>query len=381
MAKLNIGLDGKRAVCNMTGLGNYSRYVVAALSSCYPDNHYRLYSPRIADNRRLQPLLSRRNVALSAPTSRTDRVFSSLWRTVWMPEQLQRDGVDLYHGLSNEVPLTIERAGIASVVTIHDLIYRRQPRDYSAIDRRLYDFKYRRSAHIARRIIAISECTKRDLVNDYGINPDKIDVIYQGCDPIFAASVSYEQRAAIKSRYGLADRYIVCVGTVQPRKNQLLAVKALRAIPADVQLVIVGGRQKAYGREIDEYVARHALGCRIKWLEGVPFDHIPALYAMAQMSVYVSRYEGFGLPVVESLTAGTPVIAARGSCLEEAGGDGALSISPDDADELAAAATTLLTDSYKHRRLSDRGRRHAKRFSANDFARLTMQAYTKALLT
>ncbi|MGM9845348.1 MAG: glycosyltransferase family 4 protein [Muribaculaceae bacterium] len=364
----------------MTGLGNYSRYVVDALSRSYPHNHYRLYSPRIVGNQRLEPLLCRDNVALAAPLSRTDRAFSSLWRTMWMPEQLQRDGIDLYHGLSNEVPLTIERAGIASVVTIHDLIYRRQPRDYSAIDRRLYDFKYRRSAHIARRIIAISECTKRDLVNDYGIAPDKIDVIYQGCDPIFAAPVSYEQRSMVKSHYGLAERYIVCVGTVQPRKNQLLAVQALRGLPADVQLVIVGGRQKAYGREIDDYVRRHSLAGRIKWLEGVPFAHIPALYAMAQMSVYVSRYEGFGLPVVESLTAGTPVIAARGSCLEEAGGDGAIYISPDDADELTAAAAALLSDSYKRQRLADRGRRHAKRFSASDFARLTMHTYTKALL-
>ena len=381
MTTLTIGLDGKRAVCNMTGLGNYSRYVVEALSRCYPHNHYRLYSPLIVENQRLEPLLCRDNVALAAPLSRTDRAFNSLWRTVWMPEQLQRDAIDLYHGLSNEVPLTIERAGIASVVTIHDLIYRRQPRDYSAIDRRLYDFKYRRSAHIARRIIAISECTKRDLVNDYGIGPDKIDVIYQGCDPIFAAPVSYEQRSMVKRLYGLAERYIVCVGTVQPRKNQLLAVQALRGLPADVQLVIVGGRQKAYGREIDDYVRRHSLAGRIKWLEGVPFAHIPALYAMAQMSVYVSRYEGFGLPVVESLTAGTPVIAARGSCLEEAGGDGAIYISPDDADELTAAACALLTDSYKRQRLADRGQRHAKRFSASDFARLTMQTYTKALLT
>lgn len=379
--KLTIGFDAKRAVCNMTGLGNYSRFVINAMSGLYPMHDYRLYSPSAAENERLSPLLDRENVTLHTPAKRIDRALPAFWRTAWLTEQLRDDSVDIYHGLSNELPLTIAMAGIPSVVTIHDLIYRRQPRDYSAIDRRLYDFKYRRSARIASRVIAISECTKRDLVNDYGIAPEKIDVIYQGCDPIFNRHVDFMEREAIRQKYGLPRRFIIAVGTVQPRKNQLLAVKALRGLPQDVKLVIVGGRQKDYAREIDRYIASNRLDDRVVWLSGIPFADLPALYALAAVSAYPSRYEGFGIPVIESLSVGTPVIAATGSCLEEAGGAGAIYVGPDDVDAFIDAANTIITDGYRRGKLAENGRRHVKRFTIEDFARRTMATYTKALLT
>lgn len=377
---LIVGYDAKRAVENMTGLGNYSRYAVNILSLAYPSMRMRLYAPRNRDNERLRPLLTRDNVTLVTPSLRADNALTrAFWRTVDLPLDLRRDEVSLYHGLSNELPMTVK--GVCpAVVTIHDVIWRRSPRDYSAVDRRIYDWKYGRSARIATRVIAISECTKRDLVADFNIPEDKIDVIYQGVDPVFSLPVDTAARMDIRKRYALPGRYILAVGTVQPRKNLLQAVKALPALPSDVVLVVVGARKGPYAREVEETVGRLRLADRVRFLEGIPFTDLPALYACAEFSSYTSFYEGFGLPVVESLSAGTPVIAATGSCLEEAGGRGALYVDPASVDSYVAEASRLLDSAYLRKKLSDDGKRHVKRFSAENFAKATMATYNKAII-
>ncbi len=378
---LTIGYDAKRAARNLTGLGNYSRYTIAAMSALYPQNRYLLYSPSPRYTPRLQPLLDQPGVELRYPQGALWQRMGSLWRSLELTPCLIEDGVNLYHGLSNELPLNIGASGLPSVVTIHDVIWRRVPGDYSWVDRRIYDFKYGRSARAATRVIAISERTKADVVNDFGIDPAKIDVIYQGIDPIFDQPTTLEQKQAVQEAYGLPLRFILAVGTVQSRKNQLLAVKALRALPKDVKLVIAGRRQSDYAREIDAYISSHGLSDRVMWLEGVPFDHLPALYALATVTAYASRYEGFGLPVVESIACGTPVIAATGSCLEEAGGEGAVYVHPDDADAFAAAATDIIDNSYRRERMSRLGRQHIKRFSAAAYAQATMATYMKAIVS
>lgn len=378
---LRVGLDGKRAVCNNTGLGNYSRYMLNIMSAAYPTMQFRLYSPVRRDNDRLAPLLARDNVELCVPSLKPDNGLSrAFWRTVDMPVTLRHDNVAVYHGLSNELPLTIKGV-YPSVVTIHDIIYRRIPDDYNAIDRRLYDFKYGRSAKIATRVIAISECTKRDIMADYGIDEGKIDVIYQGVDPIFSLPVDTARRLEVKEKYKLPDRYIISVGTVQRRKNQLLTVRALAKLPKDVGLLIVGRMDGGYASLVKAEISRLGLADRVRHLQGVPFADLPALYACAAMSAYTSRYEGFGLPVVESLSVGTPVLACKGSCLEEAGGPGAVYLEPDDTDACAAAAVHLLDDLVYHDELAGRGRRYVKRFSAEAFAKATMSTYKKAIIS
>ena len=154
-----IGMDGKRAMLNNTGLGNYSRYAVNILSLAFPGARFRLYSPQARENERLKPLLDRDNVELFVPTLHPALGLTrSFWRTVDLPLQLRKDEVAVYHGLSNELPLTIK--GICpSVVTIHDLIWRRSPGDYSAVDRRLYDFKY---GHEARPYERLRHCRRQN---------------------------------------------------------------------------------------------------------------------------------------------------------------------------------------------------------------------------
>ncbi len=375
---LIIGIDGKRAVLNNTGLGNYSRYYLNIMSMAYPSTSFRLYTPRRRENDRLTPLLDRPNIKVYDPGIRF-APMRAWWRTVDMPIQLARDGISLYHGLSNELPLTIK--GVCpSVVTVHDVIYRRCPADYSAIDRQLYDFKYGRSARIATRVVAISECTKRDIINDYDIDPDKIDVIYQGVDPIFSLDIDTAKKADVRKRYGLPERFILAVGTVQPRKNQLLAVRALEHLPKAVKLVIVGNMAGKYGDMVRREIERRGLSDRVLHPK-VEFTDLPAVYACADLSSYTSRYEGFGLPVVESITAGTPVIACSGSCLEEAGGDGALYVNPDDVEAYVEAARHLLDDRIFYDKTVRQGQRHVRRFSADAFAKSTMATYRKAIIS
>lgn len=376
---LVIGFDGKRALRNMTGLGNYSRYAITAIAANFPRTDNIVYAAGKPCERYMQSVGQCDNVRIVGPDTTFDRMLPSLWRTTYMARQAADADVDVFHGLSNELPLTINKIGVPSVLTVHDVIWRRVPQDYKSLDRSIYDYKYGRSARIADRVIAISECTKRDLVNDFGIDPDKIDVIYQGYDPCFAPATS-DAVAAVRARYGLPERYIVAVGTVQSRKNQLAAVRALRGLPADISLAIVG-RRTDYARQIDGFVASNGLGNRVIWLPDVSYDDLPALYTGALASVYMSRYEGFGLPVLESIACGTPVLAATGSCLEEAGGKGALYVAPDDTDAAVDALRRLTDDQYLRTKLAEYGMRHIRNFTMTNFAKQTMTAYRMAILS
>lgn len=376
---LNIGYDAKRAVCNMTGLGNYSRYVIDVMSRCYPVNRYFLYSPKNKKNPRLKPLLERSSISLTTPNG-IWKYCGAIWRSLEMTRKLLEDDINIFHGLSNELPMNISRADIPSVVTIHDLIWRKVPKDYASIDRKLYDFKYKESAKAATRVIAISECTKCDLVVDFGIEPQKIDVIYQGCGPIFRENLNLEKKKEIKAKYNLPERYIACVGTVQSRKNQLLPILGMRGLPKDIKLIVAGKRDKDYAKILDNAVSKNHLEDRIIWLESIDYNDLPYIYGMAQFSAYTSRYEGFGIPIIESLTVGTPVIAATGSCLEEAGGRGAIYVGPDDVDNYIAEASRLIDNYYYRNKLSQLGLSHVKKFNDENFARQTMACYNKAIL-
>lgn len=376
---LHIGLDAKRAINNTTGLGNYSRYALRALTWLAAGHRYSLYAPKIVSHHaRIDDIVAMPGVDLCEPRSAVAKAFPALWRTAGLTARLNKDGIDVYHGLSNEIPLGLHTSSVAGVVTVHDLIWRRFPSDYSWADRKLYDFKYGTSIRQADRIIAISECTARDIMADYDIPRERIAVVYQGIDPIFKR-VDAETRTSVAAKHGLHNPYIIAVGTVQGRKNQLLAAQALRDLPSDVHLAIVGRRTK-YAGKIDDFVRQHRLGDRVHWLENVPLDDLPALYSEAVAAAYPSRYEGFGLPIVEALACGTPVIAATGSCLEEAGGPGAVYVSPDSIDEFADAARRMVDDRFFRDKLVSNGQRYIRRFNMKDFARQTVAAYQMAII-
>lgn len=375
---MKIGFDGKRAVCNNTGLGNYSRLLINVLSEKYPENEYVLYTPHMSSNPRLGEVMAHTNVKLETPDSPIGRAASSLWRLSGVTSQLTRDHVELMHGLSGELPLNIDHAHIPSVVTIHDLIFRRMPECYHAIDREIYDYKFHHACRHASRVLAISECTKRDIVSDYGIDPDKIDVVYQGCAEQFHRTPENEEIDRVKLKYGLTRPYVISVGTIERRKNQILSVRGIRGINDDLDLVLVG-RRTPYAKTLDQYIESYGMGDRVKFIENAEFTDLPALYAGAFCSSYTSRYEGFGIPVIESLSVGTPAIVCSGSCLEEAGGPDTPTVSPDDVEEWINSVKEMLLYPSVRKKIATKGREYVARFNDDAMATGTMECYRRAM--
>ena len=378
---MKIGFDGKRAAQNFTGLGNYSRYVLEALQKYYPGEEYAVYIPKDVKNPRFEDILAQSDGCMKKvlPLGALARKFKSLWRVWGVTKMLAADGVELFHGLSNELPLNIcsVSSSVKSVVTVHDIIFRRLPGCYPFIDRCIYDYKFRRACRKANHIIAVSECTKRDIVKDYGVSPEKISVIYQGCDSLFSQRGTPERVAEVKAKYALPDKFIVSVGTIEERKNLLSVVKALLLLPDDIHLVAVGRRTK-YTSLIDKFVAENNLSHRVHLLHNVPYVDLPVVYQCADVFAYMSLYEGFGIPLLEALNSRVPVVAATGSCLEEAGGPDSLYVAPFDVEAIAVAVNKCLQPGVKEKMVAS-GLEWAARFSMENFAHQTMQCYKKIL--
>ena len=375
MRKKTIGYDAKRIVRNGTGLGSYGRTLVNDLAPIMPDTTLRLYAPDAGrDDLRCQ-VQPRENVRFCYPRHLRFRLQRDWWRMKGVVKDLRRDGVELYHGLSGELPEGLSAAGIPGVVTVHDLIFLRHPEFYPALDAFFYKLKFRKMLREATRIIAISACTKRDILY-YGDFPeDRIDLVYQSCSTRFSQPVSPSLLVEARRKYRLPQRYVLNVGTVEVRKNILLGIRAMAKLPADLHLVIVG-RQTKYQKQLDAEIRKLGLGNRIHFLQGVPNTLLPAVYRQAEAFIYPSRYEGFGVPVIEAIQSGLPVVAATGSCLEEAGGPDSLYVDPDDADGAAAAVLSAMENRTG---MVERSRHYVRRFENQDVASQVLEVYGKAL--
>lgn len=373
---VRIGFDAKRAAQNKTGLGNYSRFVIDILSKYYPDNAYFLYTPSLKKNRLMK--ISGDNARVIYPSSFWAKL-PSLWRVFHLSDDLRKDNIMLYHGLSNELPFNINGVlGMKSIVTIHDLIFKILPECYKPADRMIYDFKFRKACVNADRIIAVSECTKRDIVRFYNIDPSKIDVVYQGCDDQFRHMAPDTLKQEVKKRFSLPEKYILFLGSIEKRKNLMLLARALKYLKSEIKVVAVGKRTE-YTSEVEEFLRKNSLKNRMIMLHGVEFKYLPAIYQMASVFVYPSVYEGFGIPLLEALNSRVPVIAATGSCLEEAGGPDSLYVDPYDDVDLAQKLDMVLSDEVLRNRMIERGLEYAHRFDERRLADDLMDVYNKVL--
>ena len=374
MTKKIIGFDAKRIVRNGTGLGSYGRTLVNDLAQ-RQDLELRLYAPDQGRDDLRSQIIERPNVSFCYPHfSSFIHLPSSWWRVKDVVTDLQRDGVQLYHGLSGELPIGIRQSGIRSVVTIHDLIFLRHPEFYHWLDTKIYAWKFRQTLKEADHIIAISECTKRDIQYYGDVDDSKISIVYQSFAPRFSAIVTDEQRSQVRTTYQLPERYILNVGSIEARKNILQAVQALPLLPDDIALVIVG-RQTSYTDQVLQYVREHRLEQRVRVLHGVPDEHLPVLYAMAEAFVYPSVYEGFGIPIIEAISCGLPVVACTGSCLEEAGGPDSAYVQPGDVEGMAEAIRhSLLGEEGRELRIEN-SKKYIRRFSGCDVASKVADIY------
>ena len=378
MTKKIIGFDAKRIVRNGTGLGSYGRTLVNDLAQ-RQDLELRLYAPDKGRDDLRSQIIEHPNVSFCYPHfSSFIHLPSSWWRVKDVVTDLQRDGVQLYHGLSGELPIGIRKSGIRSVVTIHDLIFLRHPEFYHWLDTKIYAWKFRQTLKEADHIIAISECTKRDIQYYGDVDDSKISIVYQSFAPRFSAIVTDEQRSQVRTTYQLPERYILNVGSIEARKNILQAVQALPLLPDDIALVIVG-RHTSYTDQVLQYVHEHHLEQRVRVLHGVPDEHLPVLYAMAEAFVYPSVYEGFGIPIIEAISCGLPVVACTGSCLEEAGGPDSAYVQPGDVEGMAEAIRHSLIGEEGRELRIENSKKYIRRFSGRDVASQVADIYQRLL--
>lgn len=375
---MKIAFDGRKAASNRAGLGNYSRFVIRCLATRYPEVDFDVYVAKEKDRTLLSSLKALPNVHICYPEHSRLRFFPLLW-TVWgIPAELRKRGADIYHGLANEIPWNMHKvSGVRSIVTIHDLIFLSFPHTYNWLDRHFYNIKFRHSCREADRIQAVSKCTAADIVKYYFTPKQKIDVAYQGCDFTFRQKCSEGFKTLVRQMFSLPSDFILSVGTIEERKNTAMIVKALPELPG-LHLVIVGKRTP-YVRVVEDTAERLGVSDRVHILNKVGFKELPAIYQMAKVFAYPSRYEGFGIPVLEALCSGVPTIAATGSCLEEAGGDAAIYVDPDDVQGLVDAVDRIMLDKDLRDGMIERGYAHASGFTDDTLAERLMSIYRNLL--
>ena len=377
---MKIGYDAKRIVRNGTGLGNYGRTLVNDIAQQDRLLDLRLYAPDKGRDELRGQIVAQDNVSFCYPHDSALPFAKAWWRTKGMVKDLQRDQIQIYHGLSGELPFGISKTNIRSVVTIHDLIFLRHPEYYHWIDTKIYTWKFLQTIKEADHIIAISECTKRDIMAFGEVDGSQISVIYQSCAPRFSKEEvrGNKERLRVGASAGMDGRYILSVGSIEERKNILLAVKALPLLPEDLKLVIVG-RHTKYTDVVQDYVQKHGLTQRVKILHGVKDEELPDLYAGAEAFVYPSIYEGFGIPIIEAISTGLPVVACTGSCLEEAGGPDNLYVAPDDAEGMAAAIRQVLKGAEGREERILRSQAYIHRFEGQNVAQQVVDLYHQLL--
>lgn len=383
---MNIGFDAKRAAQNRTGLGNYSRFVIRILSEKFAGNQYHLYTPKPHRMPYLQEIPTLKHLFLHFPPQGIWSRIRSLWRVWGITKDIQKDGIQIFHGLSNELPLNIGTPeqrkmkaggkGCKYIVTVHDLIFIHTPQYYHWIDRQIYNFKFRRACRCADRVIAVSEYTKQEIMHYYHTPESKIDVVYQGCDPVFSQEIEEGKLQEVKARYQLPDKFVLYVGSIEERKNLMLVAKAMAELNRRAAIHVVAvGRRTAYVDQIQDFLKAQGIDHLFHFYHQVPYADLPAFYKWASTFAYPSRIEGFGIPLLEAISSGVPAIGCTGSCLEEAGGPNSIYVNPDDAKGMADAILRTCTDEPLRQHMISEGKKYALNFSDEKLSNDLMKVY------
>ncbi|MGN7723125.1 glycosyltransferase family 4 protein [Chitinophaga sp. 22620] len=371
---MNIGFDAKRAFQNRTGLGNYSRTLVTSLAAYYPQHHYFLFAPK--SKPLFKPAAGMRTVLPQKPHHRW---LKPVWRSRWVVNDLRHHHINIYHGLSAELPFGIHNSGVKSVVTMHDLIFERYPKQYNPIDVYTYRRKAVYACREASRVIAISGQTKADLMEFYRVPEERISVCYQGCDPSFQRQHTADDVKQMKTKYMLPQDYFLYVGSVIERKNLMGIAQALRSLKGKLDLpLVVLGDGTGYKKEVKEYLRKEGLEQQVIWLNEThkfAFADLPALYQGALALLYPSMFEGFGIPILEALWSRTPVITSNGSCFAETGGNAALYVDPFQPAAIANAMEQVVADEVLRADMQQKGILHAQLFTLDKCAAAVMNVY------
>jgi len=359
----HIGIDASRmAWARRTGTEQYTAHLVEALTRLETYHHLTLYFNRLP----------------SPPPAWPEQVqvrtmpFPRLWTHLRLSWEMARRPPDLLFVPAHVLPLWRPRR---SVATIHDLGYLFFPQAHPRRRRLELHLSTAWNARVATRVIAVSRATRDDLVRIYRVPAERVEVVYHGVEERFHPQ---EDPAAL-ARYHLPERYFLYLGTLQPRKNLERLLEAYAHLPAGAPTLVLAGARGWYYQRIAATIASLELERRVLLPGYISDQDVPAVLGAATALVYPSLYEGFGLPALEAMACGTPVIASRASSLPEVVGEAGLLVDPLNVEEIAAAMQRLLDDPALGQELRRQGLEQARRFTWERCARETMMVLEKAL--
>lgn len=377
---MRIGIDYTAAVRQGGGIGRYTRNLIRALAEKESRYQYTLFvAGGWSEEDRMRPWPANFRLR-SVPLS--DRWMHVLWQRLRLPVPIQAiiGPLDLFHSPDFVLPPT---GRTPAILTVHDLSFMRVPQYFVPGFRQYLQSAVSRAAQRARHILADSASTRRDLIELMSIESNRVSVLYPGVEARFRPVRDNAELAKIRSQYKLPERFILGLSTLQPRKNFDGLIKAFRILLAeredtlrigDLHLVIVGGKGWMY-EETMALVQGYGLEQRIHFPGFANDSDLPAIYSLAEVFAFPSWYEGFGIPVLEAMACGVPVVAADNSSLPEAVGDAGLLVDAADIHALAEALAQLLTDQLLRARLIQNGYQQAQRFSWEEAAQQLLSTY------
>ena len=370
---MNIGFDAKRALHNQRGLGNYARNLLEALHQEAPKHHYFLYSPRPKSQWSKEWLSTYPKFHIKTPTSWLSKNCPSLWRSFLTYQPHLKKTLDIYHGLSHELPLFAKKSRYKKVVTIHDVIPFRFPHFFPRIDRQLYRLKMQYACRIADHIIAISKETKYDLIRYLLVPENKISVCYQSCHSSFYKCASSQKKKSLLDKYKLNKPFILHVGALEERKNILNSLQAFKQAHLDSDFVLIGNGSTRYIEKIQTLAKSLDIEKNIRLFHKVTLEELPTFYQCARIFCFPSFFEGFGIPLLEALFSKTPVLTSNLPVFKEISGPRTEYVNPHSISEITCAMTKLWHKTSQDSQILSAERKCMERFH--------YQSTTKQLLT
>ncbi len=368
---MKIGFDAKRAFLNSSGLGNYSRNTLRAMRKYFPANDYLLFTPEIKEDL----FVGYHHYKVVAPQNRVIKKLKSFWRSFFLVSLVKRHEVEIFHGLSNELPKGIRKSGIPSVVTIHDVVFMRYPEFYPPVDRKIYFKKVKYACKSANKIIAISKQTQNDLITFFQVPVHKIVLLYQ---PVAQVFFEKQDAESIRKKFNLQGKFILAVGTLEQRKNQLAILKAIKSAEIKLPVVFVG-KSSSYISKLKRFISENGMDSQVIFLTNLSEKELAALYQCATVSVYISVFEGFGLPVIESMASGCPVITSTVSVLPETAGDAAVLCNPANFRDIGKKLELLVANDTLRNQIIKKGHIRAQLFHPELYAEKLNSLYTQIL--
>ena len=372
---MRIGLDGFSLVSPKTGVGHYTFELARHLAIAAPEHSFELIAPAPFPESVLADVNSMPNLtAVSVKTNALTR----RWWAIGLPRYVRSARLDLFHGTNYEVPLRNRRR---NVLTIHDLSILLHPDKHDAPIARRARRRLPIMIRNAARIITPTDAIKRELCDHFKIDPEMVRVTPEAPRNSFHR-VDEQQSVEVRQRLRVEDNFILYVGTIEPRKNLLTLVRAFREVLQHTsqrpQLVIAGGAGWLR-TEFDQLLAEGDFRDRVLLTGYLDDGELGALYSSCKLFVYPSLYEGFGLPPLEAMACGAPVIASRIATFEETLDGNAQLVAPNDAHALAKTIVHLLENDAERQTLAARGLARAAQFSWEKTAKLTLTVYEELL--